>query len=213
MTFSNGHFNPNPLANPFNTRLGPANYSLNPSNMQPQRMSINTKSSALPDPIPFNGIDSSKLQVPNQDIPLGDQLKGNGFVNGSDSIFTLQDGTVLDFKARKVLFDPNKKNSQYWGDPNRTLEFNNPFGDHPQNDFNSLIDNAFNGNQNGNQNGNAAQLDDQLDPASISYWMQAEKEAQELKDKMSDDQKKMIQDFEDHFPMSRLIEESMKRRK
>lgn len=65
MTFSNGHFNPNPLANPFNTLLGPANYSLNPSNMQSQRMSINTKSTALPDPTPFSGIGSSKLQVPN----------------------------------------------------------------------------------------------------------------------------------------------------
>lgn len=30
MTFSNGQFNPSPLANPFNTRLGPANYTLNP---------------------------------------------------------------------------------------------------------------------------------------------------------------------------------------
>ena len=30
MTCSNGSYNPNPLANPFNTRLGPSNYTLNP---------------------------------------------------------------------------------------------------------------------------------------------------------------------------------------
>jgi hypothetical protein len=32
MTSSNGFFNPNPLANPFNTRLGPSNISFNPAN-------------------------------------------------------------------------------------------------------------------------------------------------------------------------------------
>ena len=31
MTCSNGSFNPHPLANPFNTRLGPSNTSLNPA--------------------------------------------------------------------------------------------------------------------------------------------------------------------------------------
>lgn len=30
MTYSNGAFCPHPLANPLNTLLGPANYSLNP---------------------------------------------------------------------------------------------------------------------------------------------------------------------------------------
>ena len=33
MTYANGSFNPHPLANPFNTRLGLANYSLNPNGM------------------------------------------------------------------------------------------------------------------------------------------------------------------------------------
>ena len=32
MTYSNGMFNPLPCANPFNTRLGPSNYTLNPLN-------------------------------------------------------------------------------------------------------------------------------------------------------------------------------------
>ena len=44
MTYSNGAFNPVPWANPFNTRLGPSNYSLNPANAGYGRHSFNPHS-------------------------------------------------------------------------------------------------------------------------------------------------------------------------
>lgn len=52
MTFANGQFCPHPLANPFNTRLGPSNYSLNPLSRQFGQQSFNSKSKELPDATP-----------------------------------------------------------------------------------------------------------------------------------------------------------------
>lgn len=52
MTFANGQFCPHPLANPFNTRLGPSNYSLNPLSRQFGQQSFNSKNKELPDTTP-----------------------------------------------------------------------------------------------------------------------------------------------------------------
>jgi len=52
MTYSNGMFNPHPCANPFNTRLGPSNYSLNPLNPVSRTTVFNSKSKQLPDSMP-----------------------------------------------------------------------------------------------------------------------------------------------------------------
>lgn len=64
MTFSNGGWNPNPLANPLNTRLGPSNYSLNPKNPAYSRTVFNSSCKQLPEPIPY-GQDSQALQLPD----------------------------------------------------------------------------------------------------------------------------------------------------
>ena len=71
MTFANGQFCPHPLANPFNTRLGPSNYSLNPYSKQFGQQSFNSKSKELPDPIPFgmNGL-GQDLHVPDITPPM-----------------------------------------------------------------------------------------------------------------------------------------------
>ena len=71
MTFANGQFCPHPLANPFNTRLGPSNYSLNPLSRQFGQQSFNSKSKELPDPIPFgmNGL-GQDLHVPDTTPPM-----------------------------------------------------------------------------------------------------------------------------------------------
>lgn len=71
MTFANGQFCPHPLANPFNTRLGPSNYSLNPYSKQFGQQSFNSKSKELPDPIPFgmNGL-GQDLHVPDTTPPM-----------------------------------------------------------------------------------------------------------------------------------------------
>ena len=50
-----------------------------------------------------------------------------------------------------------------------------------------------------------------IDSKSAAYWLKANEEAAKLKDAMTDEQKALIAAFEQHFPKSRLIEESMHR--
>lgn len=71
MTFANCQFCQHPLANPFNTRLGYSNYSLNPYSKQFGQQSFNSKSKELPDPIPFgmNGL-GQDLHVPDTTPPM-----------------------------------------------------------------------------------------------------------------------------------------------
>lgn len=70
MTFANGQFCPHPLANPFNTRLGPSNYSLNPLSRQFGQQSFNSKNKKLPDPIPFGMNPGQDLHVPDATPPM-----------------------------------------------------------------------------------------------------------------------------------------------
>lgn len=70
MTFANGQFCPHPLANPFNTRLGPSNYSLNPLSRQFGQQSFNSKNKELPDPIPFSMNPGQDLHVPDATPPM-----------------------------------------------------------------------------------------------------------------------------------------------
>lgn len=52
--------------------------------------------------------------------------------------------------------------------------------------------------------------DNEIDPASAEYWLRAQEESEKMMSSMTDEQKKMIADFENHFPKSRLIEECKK---
>lgn len=52
--------------------------------------------------------------------------------------------------------------------------------------------------------------DDHIDPASAQYWLKAQEESEKMMSSMSDEQKKMISDFEKHFPKPKLIEECKK---
>ena len=70
MTFSNGQFNPHPLANPFNTRIGPANYSLNSYSDQCLRAGFNSKTKELPRPIMLGENPRNDCSVPNSSMPL-----------------------------------------------------------------------------------------------------------------------------------------------
>ena len=70
MTYSNEMFNPHPCANPFNTRLGPSNYSLNPFNPVSQMNVFNSKSKQLPDPKPAQIVDSKSLKPPDTAPPM-----------------------------------------------------------------------------------------------------------------------------------------------
>jgi len=64
MTYSNGQYNPNPLANPFNTRLGPANYSLNPAGQSYSGNKFNSARKDLPEPTML-GQNANDLHVPD----------------------------------------------------------------------------------------------------------------------------------------------------
>ena len=71
MTYSNGSFNPNPLANPFNTRLGPSNYSLNPAGQSYiGDKGFNSKSKDLPDPVMLGQQSQNDLHTPVSDQPM-----------------------------------------------------------------------------------------------------------------------------------------------
>lgn len=69
MTFSNYNFNPNPFANPFNTRLGPANYTLNPNGKGFKFSTVNRNSTDLPDPVMYNP-DQNRLEPPESAAPM-----------------------------------------------------------------------------------------------------------------------------------------------
>ena len=109
MTCSNGEFNPHPLANPFNTRLGYSNYSLNSARVSCGRMSFtrnpnasipNTTMSFAPSD-PSNG-----PSVPNQ-LPL---REGFGHLPpweiDPERFFVCPDGTVMDLRTRRVVASP-----------------------------------------------------------------------------------------------------------
>lgn len=186
MTYSNGQFNPNPFANPFNTRFA-GNYSLNP--VKQQLPIINTK----------------KLEVPNQDVPSGDQTGKQGFI-GNSSIFRCHDGTIVDYKTGKILSTPDNPASQYWG--NQNLEIRHSM--QSWNDEDQSLDQLINKINDYYDNRNIPIQQAIIDQKSAAYWLKAQEEAEKLKSQMSDEQKKMIDDFEKHFPKSKFIEESKK---
>lgn len=73
MTFSNGTYNPNPLANPFNTRLGPSNYTLNPNGIgNPFCKMTFSKKTDLPKPVMLGQQQGPSL--PQQQMSMKDFL-------------------------------------------------------------------------------------------------------------------------------------------
>lgn len=119
---------------------------------------------------------------------------------------------MLDFKTRQVIHSPNKEDSEYWGDPNKTISFDRDDSwnatETKLEDLISRIDQYYGRASSSNPSVDA--MNSQLDPRSAQYWLQAEEEAEKLKSSMTMQQKAMIADFEHHFPKSRLIEEAKK---
>lgn len=63
----------------------------------------------------------NKLEVPNQDVPLGDAVSRGAcgrFLN--DRLFALSDGTVLDYKTGRVM---QTKNAPCYGELRHELEY------------------------------------------------------------------------------------------
>lgn len=221
MTYSNGAFSPHPLANPFNIRLGSSNYSLNSCrNAEAARLfhkaNEDPKELVVPNQEPTYDqvqraqqaeLQRKSLQVPNQDIPLGDNLSRQGFLRKNSSLFRCLDGTVLDFKTGKVVHSPNDPGSEYWGNPDATMSTGSEIGTWKDEE---TVDNLI-----ANIDwyyGRAAPASNsmQVDSKSAKYWLQAEEAAEKLQAEMSDEQKKLLADFEWHFPKSKLVEEAKK---
>lgn len=128
---------PSPLANPLNSGY-----------RRPMRITRPSDPSDLQVPnqdVPLNGSPEwyaarSRLTVPNQDVPLGDRLRGSGFLPGSDRLFRLADGTVMDFRTGRIAYAA-RQTEGYWGDPNRTLTYQDATETRPEPTIDDLIAN------------------------------------------------------------------------
>lgn len=198
---------PSPLANPLNSGYRRPMKITRP--FDPSKLEVPNQD------IPPNGSPEwyamqagNGLTVPNQDVPLGDQLRGAGFLPGSDRLFRLSDGSLIDFKTGRIA-SRQRQVPGYWGDPNKTIsycqkaEMENGTGPSME-DLIANMD-AY--------RGTATPDGNYMDARSAAYWLKAQEEAEKLVAGMTDAQKGALSAFEAHFPKSKLIEESRKLRK
>ena len=77
--------------------------------------------------MPYSEVIASQqrqLTVPNSDIPYyNGPIPARGFL-GNSPLFKLSDGSILDLKKCRVIYDPNKQwqDKGYWNDPCGTVE-------------------------------------------------------------------------------------------
>lgn len=179
MTFSNGAYNPHPLANPFNTRLGPANYSLNPNGESYHRNIMrNDKNASLPDAMSYA---PPTLEVPNQlDYDIGvTKIDRIALSQMYKNAYVAPDGTVFDLDSRKIVMQPMRQTkSGEWENTSRVIEMNDPYGD-----WNNAEIYRLPSQSNCNQ----------LDEVSIKYWQQVE---QSKPTQMSELQRELLADLD-----------------
>lgn len=202
--------NPHPLANPLNqSRFKNFAYGQVQSN---SHFSINKTSNpkdlTVPEAKSFYEImarqhQASQLTVPNSDIPYyNGPIPASGFL-GQSLLFKLSDGSVIDIKKCKIVFDPNKKwlAQGYWNDPNSSIEKPNDGKEwHDSQTIESMLANV----------GKPQPVDDpNLSPESIAYWKKANEESKKLKQNLTDEQKTLLDDLHSGklFPLSKLIDE------
>ena len=204
--------NPHPLANPLNQSRF-RNFEFGQSTKQNSFSRINTSSDSkeltVPDPIPFsndsyiNANPYSRLTVPNSDILYYDgPIPTSGFL-GQSPLFKLADGSVIDMKNCKIIYDPNTKwkAQGYWNDPN--LEIKKPEDDKEWGKT-ETIESMLN-----KIDKNGVYEDPNLSPESIRYWNKAKEESQKLEQNLTDEQKQLLLALNSGqmFPLSKLIEE------
>ena len=205
---------PSPLTNPFTVRRY-GNFNTGKASAGGYISHTHDKNLTVPNQdIPYNGSPEwyamqsrNKLTVPNQDVPAGDQTAGaghSGFIN--DRLFRLPDGTIMDYKTGRVFKtagnpsgynvitpgDTGMEDRTQWGSSGPSLD--------------ELINNTDKWIGTATPAGGFVQ---HIDSKSAAYWLKANEEAAKLKDAMTDEQKALIAAFEQHFPKSKLIEESM----
>lgn len=166
----------------------------------------NASSLEVPQPKPYNPMQNSKnLEVPNQDIPYYDRpVPIYGFI-GNSSLFKLADGTLLDLKSCKIIYDPSTKwfAKGYWNDPNAEIKRPSAETEWGANETIESMLARIGTQPDGTYN------DPNLSPESIRYWKKAKEESEKLEQNMTDEQKKLLDDLKSGkmFPMSRLVEE------
>ena len=200
--------NPHPLANPLNHGRYASYEFYNPKAKPFLNKTSDPKSLTVPDAKPYdpNIGRQPNLTVPNQDVPYFNgpiPATGPGFIKDSP-LFKLMDGSVIDLKTHKIVYDPNKKFKahRYWNDPNGRID--QPIG---ANDWGktetieSLMAKV--------DNGDGTFADPNLDPDSIRYWKKANEESKKLAQTLTDEQKTLLDQLQSGqmFPLSKLVDE------
>ena len=203
--------NPHPLANPLNQgRFRNYSYGQASTSQKPALRTVsNPKELTVPDSTPYGDIlarqnASSKLTILNQDIPYyNGPIPMAGFL-GNSPLMQLSDGTVLDLKKCKVVYDPNTKwkAQGYWNDPNgivKKTEDKKEWG--PTETIESMLNNIGKPTDMNN--------DPSLSPESIRYWKKAEEESKKMEQNLTDEQKSLLADLQSGklCTLSRLVEE------
>lgn len=108
-TYSNGQYNPNPLANPFNTRIY-GNYSLNPCSPLHLSKMFNPTNKNLPDPVQ-PAVEQNELHTPTQDIPFSLNAL-QGIVDQYSADKTWNDSEIYSLHSNSNTL--SKKDIEYW---------------------------------------------------------------------------------------------------
>lgn len=204
MTVSNGTVCMHPLANPFNTRLGYSNYTLNTFGLGNPfcKMTFNKSCTTLPQAKPLgsdcipNNPNAQQVSYSNLQLPDTTIRASNLRSVLNKALFTAPDGTILDIDKQKVVSSPNSPKvmadgTEYWNDPNSQI-----VNTHIQDAYNSTY-----GQWASDYLGSSLLIQNSSD----DYFKYAEKETPKLYAKMTQEQKDMLMEIPRMFP-SRLIE-------
>lgn len=200
--------NPHPLANPLNQSRF-KNYAYGQSQASSSVMFTKVscaKELTVPEAKTYDSTAAEQqrqLTVPNQDIPYyNGPIPASGFL-GQTTLFKLADGSILDMKKYKIVFDPSKKwrAQGYWNDPNSEVSkphCNMEWG--KTESIESMLANV----------GKPSVVDDpNLSPESIAYWKKADEESKKLEQNLTDEQKQLLDALHAGklFKLSKLVEE------
>lgn len=185
MTFSNGTFSSHPLANPFNSRLGPSNYTFNQFGQSFRSHNVTIKSHVeLPDPVMLNDMqaqsNSRSLEVPNQldYAQPGPNLDIVALKTRYKNSYIDSNGTMYDLDSGKIVFQHALAgNANEWGPCKNITRFDTT-AEWRNCDIYKLDDQPNNMN---------------IDKVSQAYWQNIQKPANS---EMNDLQKELLADLD-----------------
>ena len=190
---------PHPLANPFNTQRFT---NFNVVDACAGRYSKTGAAYAVPDSrLTYNDAIAmqANLHVPNQNIPLGDQLAGTSRIE--QDLMRCSDGTVIRISDGKILHTPAAGDG-CWAGSNRVIQqgFQKEWKDEPL-DIEKL-------EQMSDAELDALMYDVQLSPQDKQYWEYADRMAKKLCADMDIEQKILLAELSGlGFFKSKLIDD------